>query len=66
MPRKMHSAASRNRNRNCPQMTQIHADNEPGILLLPYLRVSALSAGKGLLLFPDSLCFARQNLRGIA
>jgi len=29
----------------CPQMTQIHADNEPGILLLPYLRVSASSAG---------------------
>ena len=59
-------AASRNRIRNGPQMTQIHADNELRILLLPHLRVSALSAGKGLPLFPDSRCFAAQNLRGIA
>jgi hypothetical protein len=60
------SAASRNRNRNCPQMTQIHADRGEGEFQVHYLRESASSAGKGLLLFPDSRCFAAQNLRGIA
>jgi hypothetical protein len=30
--RRRHSAASRNRIRNCPQMTQMHADGENGSL----------------------------------
>jgi hypothetical protein len=37
---RLRSAVSRNRIRNCPQMTGMHADNEIRIRLLLHLRIS--------------------------